>query len=312
MNYKELISYDDKVNLYSNSNIPAENKVQDTDMNNIKNVVNGVINGTNVMGNIVVDSIRSKNILKISNYGSVDWNFNSGATGTFGENIITINSSGSPYSGVYGQLFKFANLDSNKTYTISFDIVANNTTSIQYGISDALTTVSIGTTTQKLSYTYTGDTLTGKNAIFYCMTTAVRTLTISNIQIEEGNTATTYSPYQNLDGYDNYSTSETIIGTFLGKPLYRKVIDCGNLPNNDTKSVAHNISNIERTIRCFGSAKYGAYFLDLPYLAISSGSISGANSIGATADATNINIITGTNRTSWSAYVVVEYTKTTD
>ena len=79
MNYKELISYDDKVNLYSNSNIPAENKVQDTDMNNIKNVVNGVINGTNVMGNIVVDSISSKNILKISNYGSVDWNFNSGA-----------------------------------------------------------------------------------------------------------------------------------------------------------------------------------------------------------------------------------------
>lgn len=46
----------------------------------------------------------------------------------------------------------------------------------------------------------------------------------SNLMLETGSIATNYMPYQNLDGKEIYSTSEIKIGTFLGKPLYRKVI----------------------------------------------------------------------------------------
>lgn len=134
----------------------------------------------------------------------------------------------------------------------------------------------------------------------------------TTIQLELGE-ATSYTPYKNFENEEVYSTNEIRIGTWInGKPIYRKVIDCGSLPNNTTKQIAHNISNIERTIKCTGSAQYGTYFLDLPYMAISNGSISGSNSIGITADTTNVNIITGSNRTSWSAYAILEYTKTTD
>jgi hypothetical protein len=50
----------------------------------------------------------------------------------------------------------------------------------------------------------------------------------TNIQIEEGSQVSEYTPYLNLEEAMNkeeiYSTSEQRIGTFLGKPLYRKVV----------------------------------------------------------------------------------------
>ena len=50
---------------------------------------------------------------------------------------------------------------------------------------------------------------------------------------------------------DIYTTTETRIGTWIdGKPLYRKTINFGNLPNNDTKYVAHNVSNISKVSLC--------------------------------------------------------------
>ena len=54
----------------------------------------------------------------------------------------------------------------------------------------------------------------------------------------------------------DYSTTEKIIGTWIdGKPLYQKTFDMGTLTNastKTTKSVAHNISNIEKFINTTG------------------------------------------------------------
>lgn len=39
-------------------------------------------------------------------------------------------------------------------------------------------------------------------------------------------------------GEINYSTTEHVIGTWIdGKTLYEKTVDCGALPNNDTKNI---------------------------------------------------------------------------
>lgn len=185
MNYKELISYDDKVNLYSNSNIPAENKVQDTDMNNIKNVVNGVINGTNVMGNIVVDSIRSKNIF--GNYVILNGVFINSASNTLGSN--------SNATSVY------IPIKPNTTYTVSktkgnrFAIGFTNTTP---EVNVALTGIFDDRTAPSLTSTSASDS---KYLVIYISLSDTETFEniVATIQAEEGDTATIYSPYQNLD-----------------------------------------------------------------------------------------------------------------
>lgn len=173
MNYKELISYDDKVNLYSNSNIPAENKVQDTDMNNIKNVVNGVINGTNVMGNVVVDSIRSKN-------------------------LSTKNNGFTAVSNVIAD-FKVEKLSAGVTYTVSYYTDKSSQITNWY-FKDAdknnVTNIERTNTTTRSSFQITPTT-----DIYYIGAWANdTTVKIFDFQIEEGSTATTYVPYQNLNG----------------------------------------------------------------------------------------------------------------
>ena len=103
-----------------------------------------------------------------------------------------------------------------------------------------------------------------------------------------------------IDKKQTYSTKETVIGTWLGKPLYRKVINMGNLANNSGKSVAHNLSNfVIRTIN--GSATNGSIHIG----------ISGFND-EIYMNNTNVIWNTKVNRSSFTAYVVLEYTKTTD
>lgn len=54
-----------------------------------------------------------------------------------------------------------------------------------------------------------------------------------------------------------YSYDETWIGTHNGKNLYRKVIDCGNLPNKGLKNVSHGIPNINYVRHIEGRADDG-------------------------------------------------------
>lgn len=109
----------------------------------------------------------------------------------------------------------------------------------------------------------------------------------------------------NNESLDVYKTAETVIGDWLGKTLYRKVVDFGSLPNNTTKSVAHGLTGIDELVTIRGSADDGTNYIPLPR------AHSGANSVDLYVDDTNVNIGVGAvNFAAYIAKVILEYTKT--
>lgn len=124
--------------------------------------------------------------------------------------------------------------------------------------------------------------------------------------------------YKNsLDAKSTYSTTETVIGTWLGKPLYRKVIDFGALPNATTKNVSTGLLINEANIVNYYGVATGTsgnlkYVLTLPDI-----NPNGANqATRLTMNSENnyymLNISTGIDRSNYTANIVIEYTKTTD
>ena len=112
-------------------------------------------------------------------------------------------------------------------------------------------------------------------------------------------------------GKEVYSTNETIIGTWIdGKPIYRKVIDFGALPNANLKSVAHNINYIKICTKAYGMAYRDSDKINMPLPYVNNAAI--ANGINIYADDTKIYIRTGVDLTKVTAYIILEYTKTTD
>lgn len=107
---------------------------------------------------------------------------------------------------------------------------------------------------------------------------------------------------------NTYSTNEIKIGTWLGKPLYRKVIDFGALPNATTKNVSLNINDLDEVINFYARTKSGTTTRIIP----TSSPVDVSYNMDIYINGTNITINTGTDRSSYTAYVVVEYTKTTD
>lgn len=53
---------------------------------------------------------------------------------------------------------------------------------------------------------------------------------------------------------NTYSTEEQVVGTWMGKPIYRKVIDLGQLPNNSSKTVETGLNSEEiRIVKISGN-----------------------------------------------------------
>lgn len=108
---------------------------------------------------------------------------------------------------------------------------------------------------------------------------------------------------------DVYSTSEVKTNKVWidGKPIYRKVVDLGNMPNATTKRVAHGITNVSTYISLRGIANIDTTMIfPLPFLSSSNLNIT------LEIQRTDIVIITDYDRSSASGYAIVEYTKTTD
>ncbi len=106
----------------------------------------------------------------------------------------------------------------------------------------------------------------------------------------------------------DYSTSEVDTGYDWvdGKPIYKKSINFGTLPNATTKNVAHGISTIDKILDMFGCAVDASTVIPLPYANPTSSS-----AVALFRDGTNISIITGTNRTNYTyCYITLLYTKT--
>ena len=131
---------------------------------------------------------------------------------------------------------------------------------------------------------------------------------MANINFQNGVTPISDTNLNSIQEISVYSTNETEIGLWIdGKPLYRKVISFGALPNDTTKSVAHNISNLKRIIKLegFAGSSQNLGGITLPHAT--------STPIALYADNTNVNVKTNNDATAYTeAYVYVYYTKTTD
>lgn len=109
-----------------------------------------------------------------------------------------------------------------------------------------------------------------------------------------------------IENRNIYSEDETVIGTWFGKPLYKKVINFGALPNNGLKYVKHNISNIKYVKSCTGLAMSSGVGLIVP-------SYNGTIYTNCYPTATEVHVKTNGDRSSFTTcYITMEYTKTTD
>lgn len=294
----------------------GQTPIKAEDLNHIEQ---GIANAVEKNTDALLTNVVSRNLLGMNNYSYVIWNLNSGATVTAGKENLKITTSGKAYSGIFGKLCQFANLVENKTYTVSFDAKASANINLQYGITSNSKQIAITSQTKRISLQETGKNLKNTNFQFYCLSTVVCTITIENIMINEGNDATPYAPYLNLQELqdnsfiNNYLTDEQKIGKWIdGKPLYRKVIKTtmAETPSNGTyvsKDVdigTHiDFGFVEKTILI-----YGTQHMSLPYI----------NNAGYSTKCfinSNSNLILANGNSTFNnckTYVILEYTKTTD
>jgi hypothetical protein len=109
--------------------------------------------------------------------------------------------------------------------------------------------------------------------------------------------------------YHKYSTEEHIVGEWIdGSKIYEKTINFGALPNNTYKYVEHNISNLASVVNVTGVGIDGTN--SIPILFCWTDTI---NSVVAVyVDGNNIVVGAGMDRSSYTAYITIQYTKTTD
>lgn len=110
------------------------------------------------------------------------------------------------------------------------------------------------------------------------------------------------------ENLDIYSTEEQVIGKWIdGKPLYRKVINWGALPNTTTVTRDHNILNAN-FVKIEGYGLYDGACIPLPFTAMTD--LHDQISIRVTA--TQVYVMTGSDRSVFNGIIILEYTKTTD
>jgi len=108
----------------------------------------------------------------------------------------------------------------------------------------------------------------------------------------------------------DYSTTEKIVGTWIdGKPVYQKTIHISSLPNNTTAEYLHNISYLDKVIdiKCIYWNSTQTGFQPFPQISVDDVSSQDIVSVTNTA----IYIATKTDKSSKSAYITLQYTKTT-
>lgn len=258
---------------------------------------------------IVVGSIRSKNIYNPSAMPLLNglWQSNGKIVTNAAGNYVVV-----PIKG--GTTYSISRKYDNTTSGIQFLIATtanypvNNETLLSYQNSSTDTQYTL-TTPSTANYLWLG--LLGSGS----PSEQQKAQAIDELQVEEGSTATNYMPYQNLNGMETYSTDETVIGTFLGKPLYRKVIEA--TPNitqsSTTGSFDINIANVEQVFITdktkIADTNNSGFVYSFPFIG-SNMSIGGY--IGVQTSKLIFNIRKTNNVGCYALRVVLEYTKTTD
>lgn len=109
-----------------------------------------------------------------------------------------------------------------------------------------------------------------------------------------------------------YSTNETRIGTWMGKPLYRKVLSTVGLAGETKKAIAYNITNPDKIWIVGGFVYSDKRVVTLPMVGY----------VGDLAQKIDVWVETKENvvklysnggwGNDWTFYVIINYTKTTD
>ena len=116
--------------------------------------------------------------------------------------------------------------------------------------------------------------------------------------------------------HKDYSTSEQATNrTWIdGRTVYQKTIDFGLLPNTSTKTVAHGITNLDFTIAWEAVAADttggGAGNTEYPLPASNTAALGNQIQLQITTTGALLSIRTGTNRSTYYAYITLFYVKT--
>ena len=200
---------------------------------------------TGKTGDLVVDSIRTKNMF----YGGLEQGSFQSSTGTEADTGTRVRS-------------RYIELESG-TYTISVSNVGYGVVLYVYDLNNTYINAESEVNWQNLPYTFT---LSAKRRIRIAIRNAnnnsISPSDVQNLMIEKGSNATTYRPFQNLNGYNNYSKGEQIVGTWIdGKTLYQKVI----IPSSPISITANtwttitSLSNINDITNYFAILSYNIY-----------------------------------------------------
>jgi hypothetical protein len=109
---------------------------------------------------------------------------------------------------------------------------------------------------------------------------------------------------------ERYSTNEMLTDKawINGKPIYRKVIDLGILPDNTTNFINHNIDHLDTVVNMTGMAIGETVSLMLPHV----DPTDNAGAINLYVNSTQVGIQTADTRHYYTGYAILEYTKTTN
>lgn len=139
--------------------------------------------------------------------------------------------------------------------------------------------------------------------------------------IPDANILTSFSVVGNrFDKANIYTTTEKMIGSYMGKPLYQKTINCGALPNNTVKNVDVGTSDIIVVSMKGIAINPNNYDLPLPYTGLDASASPTDTSVREREIAIHyseslhsIIIRTYTDRSNWTTtYITIQYTKNSD
>lgn len=107
----------------------------------------------------------------------------------------------------------------------------------------------------------------------------------------------------------SFDTTEQEIGTYLGVKFYRKVYDVGSLPNNTSKDTITDLPTSYKIVNVYGNATSSNAVLPIPATNPASNAYSIAVTMLQEGGYWKIVMSTGIDRSAFTGYVVLEYTK---
>lgn len=109
-----------------------------------------------------------------------------------------------------------------------------------------------------------------------------------------------------------YSTNETRIGTWMGKPLYRKVLSTVGLSGETKKSINYNITNLDKIWIAGGFAYSAVRVVTLPMVGYN-GDLSQKIDVWIEKNENVVKLYSnGGWGNDWTFEIILNYTKTTD